>query len=138
MRLFRRKGNDEPEKKDGPQGDTPDDGAAAKKPVWNVEGEKSMDSMLEEPYPSDPSSPEGGKIIFTDEQGRRRRLPAERGVLSSGELSAAADALHRDLGSPARDYARMAAVERLTELRAAGKMSEEDFLREKKRLENYG
>jgi hypothetical protein len=75
-------------------------------------------------------------MIFTDEHGNRRRI--EKGALSRGELRAAANALHRDLGAPPADYARMAAIERLTELRASGKMSEEDFLREKKRLENYG
>ncbi len=135
MGLFRRKredGENEPEQRKDEEG-APEE----KKPVWNVEGEESMDRMLKEPYPSDPNAPHAGKITFTDEQGRRRRIPSQRGVLSSGELGAAADALHRDLGGPARDYARVAAIERLTELRASGKMSEEDFLREKKRIESY-
>ena len=107
-------------------------------PVWNVEGEATMESLLEQTSPGDARADGEGMMIYTDEHGRRRRIPAERGALSSGELRAAAGALHRDLGAPPVDYARRAAIERLTELRASGRMSEEDFLREKKRLENYG
>ena len=106
--------------------------------VWKVEGEETMDKLVEQTPPSDPSYDGGGMMIFTDEHGRRRRIPTERGALSGGELRAAARALHEDLGAAPADYARMAVIERLTELRASGKMSEEDFLREKKRLENYG
>ena len=109
-----------------------------KDPVWKVEGEASMDSLTEQTSPSDARADGEGMMIYTDEHGQRRRIPAERGALSSGELRAASAALRADLGAAPVDYARMAAIERLTELRASGKMSEEDFLREKKRLENYG
>jgi len=120
-----------------PRGD--DEEAPDKDPVWKVEGEESMDKMVEQKTPpSDPTYDGGGMMIFTDEHGRRRRIPAERGALSGGELRAAAKALNADLGGPTADYARVAVIERLTELHASGKMSDEDFLREKKRLENYG
>ncbi len=115
-----------------------EEGEPERDPVWKVEGEESMDSLLGQTSPSDARADGEGMMIYTDEHGRRRRIPAERGALSSRELRAAAAALRADLGAPAPDYARMAAIERLTELRAAGKMNEEDFLREKKRLENYG
>lgn len=115
-------------------GDEPPDA----EPVWKVEGEETMDKLQQQKSPSSPTYDGGGMMIFTDEQGRRRRIPVERGALSSGELRAAANALRADLGGPAPDYARVAVIERLNELRASGKMSEEDYLREKKRLENYG
>lgn len=122
-----------------PRGEGEEEGAPDDaEPVWKVEGEESMDKLVEQTPPSDPDYDGGGMMIFTDERGQRRRIPAERGELSSGEMRAAADALHRDLGRAPADYARIAAIERLTELKASGKMSEEDFLREKKRLEDYG
>lgn len=106
-------------------------------PIWKVEGEETMDSLVEPDSSTKPRAEGEGMMIYTDEHGRRRRIPAQRGVLSSGELRAASSALRADLGAAPVDYARTAAIERLTELRASGKMSEEDFLREKKRLENY-
>ena len=42
------------------------------------------------------------------------------------------------LGQMRPDEQRIAAVERLTELRAAGKVSEENFLKEKRRLLGKG
>jgi len=119
-----------------PRGD--DEQAPEGEPAWKVEGEESMDDLVQRTSPSDPDVDGGGMMIYTDERGQRRRIPAERGKLSSGELRAAANALRVDLGGAPADYARIAVIERLTELRASGKMSEEDFLREKKRLENYG
>jgi hypothetical protein len=106
----------------------------AEQPEWQVEGEKSMDSMLEQTPPSDASYDGGGMMIFTDEHGQRRRIPAERGTMSGRDLGAAARALQRDLGAAPTDYAKVALLERLNELRASGRMSEEDFLKEKKRL----
>ena len=41
-------------------------------------------------------------------------------------------------GAAPMSVARTAAIERLTELRAAGKIDEESFLREKERLSRYG
>ena len=119
-----------------PRGD--EDEAPDEEPVWKVEGEESMDKMVEQTPPSDPVYDGGGMMIFTDEHGRRHRIPAERGAMGSADLRAAAKALQADLGRSPVAYARIAAIERLTELHASGKMSEEDFLREKKRLENYG
>jgi len=57
---------------------------------------------------------------------------------SVDELAAAAVELSSALGAPPAADARIAALERLTELRAAGAISEEDFAREKRRLEGYG
>ena len=108
--------------------------APAERPEWKVEGEESMDSMLEQTPPSNASYDGGGMMIFTDEHGQRRRIPAERGTMSGRDLAAAAQALQQDLGAPTRDYAKVALLERLNELRASGKMSEENFLKEKKRL----
>lgn len=121
---------------DSPRPD--EDGGADEEPVWKVEGEETMDKLQNQIPPSSPRYDGGGMMIFTDEQGRRRRIPAERGQMSGGELRAAANALQRDLGGPTADYRRVAVIERLNELRASGKMSEEDYLREKKRLEEYG
>ncbi len=53
---------------------------------------------------------------------------------SSEELRAAAAALSSALGAADHDYARVAAVERLTELRAAGAVGEDDYKRERRRL----
>ncbi len=114
------------------------EGQADAEPVWKVEGEETMDSLVEPDSSPLPRADGEGMMIYTDEHGRRRRIPAERGALSSGELRAAAAALRADLGAAPVDYARTAAIERLNELRASGKMSQEDFEREKKRLENYG
>lgn len=110
---------------------------AGEEPVWKVEGEETMDKLQNQIPPSSPRYDGGGMMIFTDEQGRRRRIPAERGQMGSVEMRAAAHALHRDLGAPAADYRMAAVMERLNELRASGRMSEEDYQREKRRLENY-
>jgi len=59
------------------------------------------------------------------------RAPEAR---SSEELRAAAAALSSALGAADHDYARVAAVERLTELRAAGAVGEDDYKRERRRL----
>ncbi len=47
---------------------------------------------------------------------------------------ARARALSERLGAAPLDYARVAALERLSELRASGAMSQEDYDREKRRL----
>ena len=107
-------------------------------PVWKVEGEETMDKMLNQTSPSSPEYDGGGMMIYTDEHGQRRRLPTERGTMDSRDLRAAARALQADLGGPKPDFARAAVLDRLSELRASGRMSEEDYEREKKRLEGYG
>ena len=50
------------------------------------------------------------------------------------ELARRAAELSRSFGQMPPDEQRIAAIERLTELRAAGKVSEENFLKEKRRL----
>ena len=59
---------------------------------------------------------------------------------ASGDDDAAARVadLSRSLGQMPPDEQRIAAIERLTELRAAGKVSEENFLKEKRRLSGGG
>ena len=59
---------------------------------------------------------------------------------ASGDDEAAARVadLSRSLGQMPPDEQRIAAIERLTELRAAGKVSEENFLKEKRRLSGGG
>jgi len=69
---------------------------------------------------------------------RRRRAGADEGEEREGELGAAAAELSSALGAVPIDEARMAAIERLTELRTAGAISAEAFERERKRLQEYG
>jgi hypothetical protein len=54
------------------------------------------------------------------------------------ELASSASELSSALGAAPVEDARLAAIERLAELRAAGSISAEAFAREKRRLENYG
>src|SRR5919202_4891436 len=74
--------------------------------------------------------------------GFRRRLgrPTKRSweEKSTEELAADAAELSSALGAAPIEEARMAAIERLTELRAAGSISEEDYTRKKRRLSSYG
>lgn len=64
--------------------------------------------------------------------------PADQDDAAVGELAAAAAELSSALGRRPIDEARAAAVERLTELRAAGAISAEAFARERQRLLDYG
>ncbi len=68
----------------------------------------------------------------------QRRPPDDAEPRTPEELRAAAAAHFSSLGAPDPDYARMAAIERLTELRAAGTLSEENYKRERKRLSEGG
>ena len=65
---------------------------------------------------------------------RKDELRGERRPRDPEELAAAADELSSALGAAPAGDAYIAALERLTELRAAGRFSEEDFVREKRRL----
>lgn len=56
---------------------------------------------------------------------------------SEEERDAALAAMSQALGAAAPDVARVAAIERLTELRAAGRISEEQYRKERRRLESY-
>jgi hypothetical protein len=80
----------------------------------------------------------GGWLIYTDEHGVQRRLPENLGELSTEEIAAAARATARELGAPDPSYAKVAAIERLNELRSAGAISEENYLREKRRIMALG
>lgn len=73
---------------------------------------------------------------------RSRQAPsaaaAEQAHATVEELAAAAAELSAALGAAPIDEARLAAIERLTELRTAGKISAEEFARERQRLLDYG
>ena len=63
--------------------------------------------------------------------------PAAGGDGADDAAERAAD-LSYSFGQMRPDEQRIAAIERLTELRAAGKVSEENFLKEKRRLSGQG
>ena len=101
-------------------------------PAWKVDKEKSLTRLRKA------DDAPGGRLVYTDEHGGRRRLPADVSTLTREERGAAVTALSSALGAPDPDYARLAAVERLTEMRAAGTVSEENFIRERRRLMGDG
>jgi len=104
-------------------------------PVWEVDQEATRARLRREATSgTGPGEAGGGKMAYTDQHGDLRRLPADMGELTGPELGAAARALSQELGAPSPDYARIAAVERLNELHAAGAVSEENYNREKRRL----
>lgn len=78
---------------------------------------------------------------FFKRGGSRETEPNEAsapGHEEADDLAARAADLSRSFGQMPPDEQRIAAVEKLTELRAAGKVSEENFLKEKRRLERRG
>ncbi len=99
-----------------------------REPAWKVDKEKSLTRLRKA------DDAPGGRLVYTDEHGGRRRLPADMSTLTPEERRAATAALSSELGAPDPGYARLAAVERLTEMRAAGTVSEENYKRERKRL----
>ncbi|MDQ3632262.1 MAG: hypothetical protein M3417_13520 [Actinomycetota bacterium] len=107
-------------------------GGPDREPAWKVDEPESRAGLLKS------GEREGGALVYVDEQGRRRRLPADMAELTPEERRAAAAALASELGAPDPDYARLAAVERLSELRAAGAVGEEDYKRERRRLMGDG
>ena len=64
-------------------------------------------------------------------QGRSSAVKRQEEV---DQLASAAADLSVSLGGAPPDEARLAAVERLTELHAEGRLSEEDYIRERRRL----
>lgn len=106
------------------------------KPVWRVDEDATTDELTAGPPPAARSPAGGGRTVFVDENGQHRRLPADLGSLSSDQRDAAISAMSQALGA-APEMARMAAIERLTELHAAGKISEEQYRKERARLTNY-
>lgn len=63
---------------------------------------------------------------------------ADAGQSEVDRLASEAADLSLSLGGVPQEEARLAAVERLTELRAEGRVSEEDFIRERRRLMGRG
>lgn len=105
---------------------------------WRVDERATAADLVADQTAPPGRSPAGGRIVFVDENGRRRRLPADLAELSAEERDAALAAMSQALGAGPPDVARAAAIERLTELRAAGKISEKQYRRERRRLESYG
>jgi hypothetical protein len=108
-------------------------------PEWHVDRTASRERLRNyDPVAERKGQRVGGWLIYTDEHGAQRRIPEEVGELSSGEITSAARALSSELGAAEPSYAKLAAIERLTEVYAAGTISEETYLREKRRLEKLG
>lgn len=113
------------------------DGRSERKVSWRVDETATSDELNSGPPGPVPPAAAGGRVVYVDEHGLRRRLPADLSTLSAAQRDAAIGAMSRSLGAGPRDLARRAAIERLTELRAAGKMTEEQFHKERRRLEDY-
>jgi len=111
-----------------------DDDEPEAKPDWRVDAAASLERLGGTAPDDQAPQADGGKLVFTDEQGRQRRLPANMGQLNRQEVAAAAKAMSYELGAVEPSYAQIAAIERLNELRASGAWSEEDYLREKRRI----
>lgn len=108
--------------------------ASGTKPDWRVDATASRARLQDEATGQEPSHAGEGKLVYTDEHGRQRRLPADMSRLGGDEIDAAATALSYELGGVEASYAQVAAIERLNELRASGAVSEENHLREKRRI----
>lgn len=109
-----------------------------RKLAWRVDESATADDVMRRPAPPADPAGSGGRVVFVDENGEPRRLPTDMSELRPEERDAAIEAMSQALGAGPPDHARMAAIERLTELRAAGTISEEQFQRERRRLEDYG
>jgi hypothetical protein len=105
---------------------------------WQVDDEATLDELTADPTAPLQPPGGGGRLVYVDAEGRKRRLPADLDELGPDERDAAIAAMSQALGAQPPDAARIAALERLTELRAAGKISEPAYRRERKRLEEYG
>lgn len=102
--------------------------------AWRVDEKATVDdATADQPQ----ASGGAGRVVYTDDEGQPRRLPSDLSRLTSEHRDAALAAMSQALGGAAPDAARMAAIERLTEIRAAGGISEADYLRERRRLEDY-
>jgi len=110
------------------QGPDAGDGGPDEGRGWKVDEDESLARLRRK------AEEAGGALVYIDENGQRRRLPADLDELSPEQRRAAVAALSSALGAPDPGYARLAAVERLTELRAAGRLSEENYQRERRRL----
>jgi hypothetical protein len=121
-------------------GSTGDDGHAPEsEPEWRVDRAASRERLRESgPAAERTGEAAGGWLIYTDEQGAQRRLAADMSQLSSRAIAAAARATSYELGAVEPGDIKLAAIERLNELRTAGAISEENYLREKRRLLELG
>ncbi len=120
---------------------TPDEQEdASERPAeWRVDQSASRERLRNyDPAAERKGESVGGWLIYTDEHGAQRRIPKELGELSRSEIAGAARAMSYELGAPDPSYAVVAAIERLNELRAAGAISEENYLREKRRIQKLG
>lgn len=113
------------------------DGRSERKLTWRVDETATSDELNSDPAVPLPPPAGGGRVVYVDEHGLRRHLPADLTGLTAAQRDAAIGAMSRSLGAGPRDVARRAAIERLTELRAVGKMSEEQYHEERRRLEAY-
>jgi hypothetical protein len=104
---------------------------------WRVDREATMDDLTADPHAPLRPADGGGRMVYVDEHGQRRRLPANLDELTPQQRDAVIAALSQELGAAPPDEAKMVAIERLTELRAAGRISEEHYKRERRRLEEY-
>lgn len=73
-----------------------------------------------------------------DRDRRREPSPEAAGEERGDDVTERLSQLSQALGGAPPDEARIAAVERLTELRAEGKVSEENYRRERRRLMGEG
>lgn len=105
----------------------------AAKLAWRVDVAASR-ARLQDETPDEAPAQGSGRLVYTDEHGRQRRLPADLSRLSHQEIEAAAKATSYELGAVEPSYVQVVAIERLNELRASGAFSEQDYLREKKRI----
>ena len=112
-------------------------GRLGRRLTWRVDERATSADLAAGPAAPLPPASGEGRVVYVDENGRPRRLPADLRELSAEERDAAIAATSQALGAGPPDYARTAAIERLTELRAAGRISEEQFHKERRRLEDY-
>jgi len=95
---------------------------------WTVDARRSRARLLKaEEQP-------GGKLVYVDGHGRTQSLPPEGQALTPEQARGAEAALSSELGAPDPGYAKVAALERLAEMRAAGTVSQENYDRERRRL----
>ena len=76
------------------------------------------------------------KLNLTAAEYGQRVIDALAGA-SREEIAGAANYLSQALGQASPNDARMAAIERLTEMHAAGKITKEQFESERKRISEY-
>ena len=104
---------------------------------WSVDQGATSFDVVDDPAPLDPAGGTEGRVTFRDEHGMPRRLPADLSRLSPQHRDAALEAMGDALRAGPPNVAVQAALHHLSQMRAAGKITEEQFQKEKARLENY-